>query len=109
MHEPWFELINNVDGIEVVFSRNYLTFFLAVRVPQLEVLPHWYWDEGVNLNVAWNLSLGRARMFAMQYPFVPHPPLFFLINAVVIRLFGLSLLACRGMSVLMGLISLFFF
>ena len=81
--------------------------FLTLRLPNLPTTPAWDWDEGVNLNVSWNLSLGRTVMFSMRYPFVPHPPLYFLLGGLLTGIFGLSLTILRSFSVLLGLCSLF--
>lgn len=40
---------------------------LLLRLPNLEVLPYWDWDEGVNQNIAWNLGEGKAQWFALNY------------------------------------------
>lgn len=81
---------------------------LAFRVYDLSVLPHWYWDEGVNLDLACNLLAGDARSFAMYYSFLPHPPLYPLISAGWLSLFGgvCTLTVLRTLSVVLSLATL---
>ncbi len=78
---------------------------LAIRLPNLEQLPHWYWDEGVNMNIAWNLINGRALWFSMRYPFMPHPPLFFIMGGILLRLFGEEIGVMRTLSVTLGILT----
>ncbi|HDI73035.1 MAG TPA: hypothetical protein ENF58_02765, partial [Candidatus Altiarchaeales archaeon] len=71
-----------------------LAFFLIfvigilLRVWNLDVIPEWDWDDGVNMNIAWNLINGRLQWFSLGYVFVPHPPLFFIILGVLLKVFG---------------------
>ncbi len=82
-----------------------LVFVLAVllRVTNLYTLPRWDWDEGVNMNIAWNLVQGKAQMFCISYPFFPHPPLFFMILGSMLWVFGNSLMVLRALVVVYGL------
>ncbi|MFH1721539.1 MAG: glycosyltransferase family 39 protein [Candidatus Altiarchaeota archaeon] len=84
--------------------------FLFFRVGELAVLPHWFWDEGVNTDLSCNLGEGQSRSFAMKYSFLPHPPLYFLISALWLKVLGIgcSLTALRWLSVLLGLFSAIF-
>ena len=79
---------------------------IIFRIWNLEVIPHWYWDEGVNMNIAWNLANGRMQWFSLSYPFVPHPPLFFIIAAVMLKFFGNQLLVLRGLCVIYGILTI---
>jgi len=82
-----------------------LTIALSFRLPNLERIPHWYWDEGVNMNIAWNLVNGKALWFSLEYPFVPHPPMFFIIGGILLR-FGNELVVMRALSVAYGILTL---
>lgn len=83
-----------------------LILFLGIflRFYNLKLAPGWWPDEGVYLNIANNLLHGKAQMFAFSYPFIPHPPLFFLISALFIKYIGFSLLAIRSFTAILGII-----
>ncbi|OYT54782.1 MAG: hypothetical protein B6U72_01565 [Candidatus Altiarchaeales archaeon ex4484_2] len=94
------------DGSE---SRRGLMLLLAVllvsilfRFPNLELMPFWMWDEGVNMNISWNLSEGRMQWFTLTYPFIPHPPLFFIVSALLLKLSGNYLVYMRLLTALYG-------
>ena len=76
------------------------------RAWNLETIPHWYWDEGVNMNIAWNLTNGKMQWFCLQYAFVPHPPLFFIIAGVLLKFLGNYLIVLRTLSVTYSLLSI---
>ena len=76
-----------------------LLLALALHLIHLAQTPGWDSDEGYNLDIAWNLLHGRLRMFALSSAFVQHPPLFYLILALAIRLFGYSMLTMRALAV----------
>lgn len=74
-----------------------VVFVIAVflRSVNLELIPRWHWDEAANLDITANLLSGRAQVFALKYPFFPHPPLFFVFAAPFIKLLGASNLSLR--------------
>jgi len=76
-------------------------FFLTVffRVPNLSEIPRWDWDEGANLDMTLHLMEGRAQWFALRFPYVPHPPLFFIVSSLFIKFFGPSILTLRMLAV----------
>jgi hypothetical protein len=76
---------------------------LALHSIHLAATPGWDGDEGYNLDIAWNLLHGRLRMFALTSAFVQHPPLFYLVLAGAIRLFGYSMLTLRALAALYSL------
>ncbi len=80
-----------------------LVVAVTLRVTNLYTLPRWDWDEGVNMNIAWNLVQGKAQMFCISYPFFPHPPLFFMILGSMLWVFGNSLMVLRALVVVYGL------
>jgi len=94
------------------FSKNWsviilviiLAFSVFLRFYNLQFTPGWWPDEGVYLNIANNLLHGKAQMLAFSYPFVPHPPLFFLISALFIKYIGYSLLAMRSFTAILGIL-----
>jgi 4-amino-4-deoxy-L-arabinose transferase-like glycosyltransferase len=73
-----------------------------LRVWNLESIPQWDWDEGVNLDIANNLANGRMQWACLSYPFVPHPPLFFMLVAAAVKLFGSSLIVERSLTACLG-------
>ena len=82
-----------------------LALALAFHIIHLAQTPGWDGDEGYNLDIAWNLLHGRLRMFALTAAFVQHPPLFYLILAGAIRLFGYSMLTLRALAVFYSLLT----
>jgi 4-amino-4-deoxy-L-arabinose transferase-like glycosyltransferase len=76
-------------------------FLLAavIWLPNLEVVPQWYWDEGVNLNYAKNLAEGRLLWFTLKYSFIPHPPFYIMVLALVVKAVGYTIIAARVLSV----------
>lgn len=75
------------------------------RIPNLQEMPHWAWDEGANMNIASNLAEGKMQWFSLEYSFVPHPPLFFMLVAPFLNILGNQLLVMRALTVLIGLCS----
>ncbi len=82
-----------------------LALSVAMHLVHLAQTPGWDSDEGYNLDIAWNLLHGRLRMFALTSAFVQHPPLFYLILALAIRLFGYSMLTLRLLAVFYSLLT----
>lgn len=80
-----------------------LLAFALIWVPNLGTIPAWYWDEGVNLNYAKNLAGGRALWFDLEYAFVPHPPLYIILTASAVTVFGESIMVLRVLSVALNL------
>jgi len=75
----------------------------ALRLPNLYDMPFWEFDEGYNLAYAWNLSEGRLLWFDIRYPYVPHPPLFYVALAAIIKIFGYTLYPARVFAVILSL------
>ncbi len=49
------------------------------------------------MNIAWNLANSELAWFCLKYVFVPHPPLFFMVAAFMLKVFGNELLVLRGL------------
>ncbi|HVA92164.1 MAG TPA: glycosyltransferase family 39 protein [Chloroflexota bacterium] len=77
-----------------------------LRLANLADNPGWDGDEGYNLNIAANLLAGHARMFAMRYVFVQHPPFFYLLGALVMKLWTPDLIALRALSACCGVLTI---
>ncbi len=89
----------------LIASGAILLLALAFHIINLAQTPGWDGDEGYNLDIAWNLLHGRLRMFALTSAFVQHPPLFYLILALAIRLFGYSILTLRALGAFYSLLT----
>jgi 4-amino-4-deoxy-L-arabinose transferase-like glycosyltransferase len=90
-------------------ARNlFIIVFLALflRTVNLESIPRWDWDEGANLNITMHLMEGRAQWFALKFPFVPHPPLFFAFASLFMKALGASILTLRLFTVILSLASI---
>ena len=79
----------------VVITAIVLAIALLARLPQPLATPGWDGDEGYSLEIAWNLAHGDARMFALEYRFVAHPPLAFAATAIALRTLGRDLAVVR--------------
>ncbi|MFH1788204.1 MAG: glycosyltransferase family 39 protein [Candidatus Altiarchaeota archaeon] len=66
-------------------------------------IPRWYWDDGVNMEVAWNLANGEMRIYSITYPFIPHPPFFFAVLAILLKTFGNQLIVLRSLTSILSL------
>lgn len=82
-----------------------LVFQAILLFPNLYTLPHWYWDDGVNMEVAGNLMAGELRLYSISYPFIPHPPLFFAVLGLFFKVFGEELLVLRFLTCLFSLMT----
>lgn len=80
-----------------------LTLGFSLRAWNLGEIPYWHWDEGVNMNISWNLIHGKFQWFSLSYPFVPHPPLYFIVSGILLVIFGNELIVLRALSVLYGM------
>jgi|GEM_PF-2318770 len=79
--------------------------FIFFRIINLRLNPGWYVDEGCILNISSNLLSGKLELFSLPYYFFPRLPLFPLIVAVFIKIFGMDILAVRIPSLLFGLLT----
>ncbi|MFH1721538.1 MAG: glycosyltransferase family 39 protein, partial [Candidatus Altiarchaeota archaeon] len=87
-------------------NRIFLALILGVgilfRFWELSVQPVWFYDEAVNLELSSNLLGGETRLFALTYPFFPHPPLFHAFLIPLTYFFGKTILAVRLLSATLG-------
>jgi 4-amino-4-deoxy-L-arabinose transferase-like glycosyltransferase len=84
-----------------------LIVFLAAffRFSDLGLCPSWDYDEGVNMNISWNLLNGQFLWFNHKYAFVPHPPLFFIVVGTILKIFGNELIILRSLSAFYGILT----
>jgi 4-amino-4-deoxy-L-arabinose transferase-like glycosyltransferase len=78
---------------------------VALRTTRLAAAPGWDPQEGYNLDIAWNLLHGRLRLFALTSAFGQHPPLFSLLLAALIHLFGYSIVTLRALVAVEALLT----
>lgn len=85
-----------------------------VRLWNLETNPLWYTDETNYIilarNIGQTISLANAPHKALLFPFatdaVPHPPLYFVLNGLLMRAMGDGVLTGRMLSAVAGLLSM---
>lgn len=77
-----------------------------LRFWNLRTNPGIYGDEGMNMSVAWNLAHGKMRMFAFNFVFVTHPPLFYLIVGGLLKLLGNDILVARSVTAIYGVFTI---
>lgn len=82
-----------------------LALFVLLHVYRLGATPGWDPQEGYNLDIAWNLSHGRLRLFALSSAFAQHPPLFYLQLALSFHVFGYSIVAARAVAVMYAVLT----
>lgn len=73
---------------------------IAFRVPRLADSPGWDADEAYNLDIAWHLARGEAQMFALDYRFAAHPPLFYVMTGAALHLFGRDIAVIRTVAII---------
>lgn len=91
------------DKTEYLLLLAILFIGIILRVPDLEVIPTWQWDEGTNQNIAWNLAGGRLQWYCLTFPFVPHPPLFFIVVSLLFKFFPSEIIVMRYLCVSYGI------
>jgi 4-amino-4-deoxy-L-arabinose transferase-like glycosyltransferase len=82
-----------------------LALNVALHTVRLAAAPGWDPQEGYNLDIAWNLLHGRLRLFALSSAFGQHPPLFYLLLAALIHLFGYSMVTLRALVAIYALLT----
>lgn len=82
-----------------------LALCLFFHTYRLSLSPGWDPQEGYNLDIAWNLSHGRLRLFALTSAFAQHPLLFYLQLALSIHIFGYGITAVRALAAVYALLT----
>lgn len=89
-----------------------LVFAAFLRFWGLRDNPAWYLDEGAYLDVSANLAELELRNEALQclfvHPSLPHPPLFFILSALLIKIVGPDIIAVRFVAAFCSLATVFF-
>jgi hypothetical protein len=78
---------------------------IYLRFANLADKPGWDGDEGYNWSIASNLAAGHVQMYALRYTFVQHPPLFYVLGSVLIRVWTHELIALRALSAFCGVLT----
>src|SRR5579883_1048703 len=94
MMAPWMHPLASRLALPAI-----LALAAALRLINLASNPGWDGDEGYNYNIALNLAQGRHQMFALDFAFVQHPPLYFALAAALFHLLGASMLTLRLLSI----------
>lgn len=95
------------NNLEIILLSFILLAGIFLRFWNLNSTPGWWPDEGVYLNIANNLIHSKAQMFSFTYPFVPHPPLYFFVVSLFIKIFGYKMIAIRLVSAVSGSILIY--
>jgi hypothetical protein len=82
-----------------------LALAAVLHIARLAAAPGWDPQEGYNLDIAWNLLHGRLRLFALSSAFGQHPPLFYLVLAALIHLFGYGIATLRALVAVYALLT----
>jgi 4-amino-4-deoxy-L-arabinose transferase-like glycosyltransferase len=69
-----------------------------LRLWNIWTAPSWDYDEGTILNISWNLLHGKFLLFNLIYPFIPHPPFFYIVTAGLTAVFGNDLTVLRVLA-----------
>lgn len=78
---------------------------IILRFHSLEVAPGWDFDEGYNMRYSLDLLQGKILWFAIKYTFIPHPPLFFIAYAFVIKMLGVGVYTLRLLTASYGVLT----
>ncbi|MFH1835817.1 MAG: glycosyltransferase family 39 protein [Methanobacteriota archaeon] len=71
-------------------------------------LPHYFWDDGINMELSWNLANGEMRLYSIIYPFIPHPPLFFAVVGFFLKIFGDEVIVLRSITAFQSILTTIF-
>lgn len=92
-------------GLWVALALALVALGAYCRLANLADNPAWDGDEGYNWSIAAHLAHGQGQMFALRYAFVQHPPLFYVLGAALMRLWGQELLVLRALSATCGVLT----
>lgn len=93
--------------VNLFFISMLLTIAAVLRFTNLGDNPSWYTDEGTHLEIARQLQYGRFQYLAITQSTLlfARPPLFDLLLAAAVRVFGLSMATLRYLTAGLGVIS----
>ena len=80
-------------------------FSIVFRFYSLDTTPPWDFDEGYNMRYSFDLINGEILWFSIKYTFMPHPPLFMLAYALVIKYLGVSVYTIRLLTAFYGVLT----
>jgi 4-amino-4-deoxy-L-arabinose transferase-like glycosyltransferase len=93
--------------VELVLLAVILALAAYLRLENLTDNPGWYTDEGTHLEIAQNLAEGRIQYFAINDSLMisARQPLFELMLAGAIKVFGTSMTTLRSLTGVLGVVS----
>jgi 4-amino-4-deoxy-L-arabinose transferase-like glycosyltransferase len=93
---------NREKGIAVTL----LIVWALLYLPNLRSNPNWYGDEGEWMEKSWTFIHGTPRVGPITNDFVfpyPYPPLYMLVNGVLLRVFGDDIVVGRALGAVTAL------
>src|SRR6266436_4403973 len=75
-------------------------------LPNLRTNPNWYGDEGEWMEKSWTFIHGTPRIGPIVDDFIfpyPYPPLYMVVNGVLLRLFGNDIVVARALGAVTAL------
>ncbi|MFH1126305.1 MAG: glycosyltransferase family 39 protein [Candidatus Altiarchaeota archaeon] len=105
-----FEMDTNSgsDRKYLIMLAGVLLLSMLFRFYNLDIVPKWDFDEGYNMRYSYDLLNGEILWFSIKYTFIPHPPLFFMAYALVIKFFGVGISTIRILVALCGVATTIF-
>lgn len=101
-----------MEAMDSTNSRKYFACLLAIivlsiffRFYNLELVPKWDFDEGYNMRYAYDMVEGKLLWFSIKYTFIPHPPLFFMAYALVVKFLGVGVYTLRLLVAFYGVLT----
>ncbi|HTS20100.1 MAG TPA: glycosyltransferase family 39 protein [Verrucomicrobiae bacterium] len=91
---------------ERIIAVGLVVLWAALFLPNLRSNPNWYGDEGEWMEKSWTFIHGTPRVGPIIDDFVfpyPYPPLYMLVNGVLLRLFGDDIVVARALGAVTAL------
>ena len=85
-----------------------LLLWALLYLPNLRSNPNWYGDEGEWMDASWTLAQGHPRVDATVNDFLfpyPYPPLYLIVNGMLLKLFGNDLVVARSLGAATALLA----
>lgn len=85
-----------------------LALWALLFLPNLRTSPNWYGDEGEWMEKCWQFIHGTTHIGPINNDFVypyPYPPLYMLINGLLLRIFGDDLVVGRALGAVTALVA----
>ena len=85
-----------------------VALWAVLYLPHLRTSPNWYGDEGEWMEKSWTFIHGTPRVGPIINDFVfpyPYPPLYLLLNGILLRIFGNDIVVARALGALVALVA----